>query len=456
MVDPTPFTPKKPKLALISETALASLFAHEAVADWRYVFDWGQWMYWDGHQWDRDDVLAIEDAVQLFVGEHGERAASDKAKTQLTSSRMVFAILKLARSSKLLRADVGQWDHDAMALSCKGTIHDLGSSVSRAAVAGDYVTKTCAVEPGADGCPKWEAFLRLITGGDEDLMHYLQVMSGYLLTGSTKEQCLFFLYGPGGNGKSTFVNTIAGVMGDYAVNAPMDMLAISYHERHPTELARLQGARLVTASETAEGRRWDETRLKQLTGGDMISARYMNQNFFDFMPQFKLLASGNHKPELRGIDEALRRRVRIIPFVVRIAESERIFGFEELLKEEWSGILTWMMDGCAMWLEEGLGTVPAVTEATSDYFEAEDTVALWLQEATADAPDNFETSTSLFQSWEAYCKRTGEKAPGSMKALISALKKRTDLRWHRSSHSRGFYGKRIMSFEEQDLWSHRP
>ena len=198
-----------------------------------------------------------------------------------------------------------------------------------------------------------------MTNDDAALIDYLQRVCGYCLTGSTREQCLFFLYGPGGNGKTTFVETVSGIMGDYARTAAVDTFSASNgHDRHPTELANLQGARLVVATETAEGRHWDETRIKTLTGGDMISARFMRQDFFSYRPVLKLMVSGNHKPELKGVDEAWRRRMQIIPFIAEIPASRRIRGYGELLREEWPAILAWMIEGARYWLRDGRGRHP--------------------------------------------------------------------------------------------------
>src|SRR5262249_7531439 len=157
---------------------------------------------------------------------------------------------------------------------------------------------------------------------------------------------LFFLHGLGANGKSVFLRTGAGVVGDYHKTASMEMLTVTNSERHPTELAMLRGARLVTAIETEEGKQWHESKLKALTGGDLIAARFMRQDFFEYIPQFKLLIAGNHKPAFRNVDEAIRRRVKLMPFTVTIPKSKRDRALSDKLKAEWPGILRWMIDGC--------------------------------------------------------------------------------------------------------------
>jgi P4 family phage/plasmid primase-like protien len=176
---------------------------------------------------------------------------------------------------------------------------------------------------------------------------------------------IFFLHGTGANGKTVFTSAVSGIMGDYALAAPMDTFIESKIDRHPTELAMLRGARLVTATETEAGRYWNESRLKALTGGDMISARYMRGDFFQFAPTFKLMISGNYRPSLRNIDEAIRRRLHLIPFTVTIPPDERDPDLPDKMKAEWPGILQWMVDGCTDWRECGLAPPEAVTKATS-------------------------------------------------------------------------------------------
>src|SRR4030095_9190084 len=193
--------------------------------------------------------------------------------------------------------------------------------------------------------------------------------------GITREHAWFFLYGTGANGKSVFVNTIAALMGDYAKTAPIETFTETNSEHHPTDLAGLQGARLVSAVETEEDRRWAENKIKRLTGGDPISARFMRQDFFEYVPQFKLVVAGNHKPGLRSVDEATRRLLNLLPFTVTIPEAERDRELHEKLRTEWPGILGWAIEGCLNWQREGLNPPAIVSEATDDYLATEDLLA---------------------------------------------------------------------------------
>jgi putative DNA primase/helicase len=233
---------------------------------------------------------------------------------------------------------------------------------------------------------------------------------------------MFFLYGTGANGKSTFLNAVTSAMGDYHRTAPIETFTSSPTDRHPTDLAGLRGTRLVTAIETEEGRRWAESRIRTLTGGDPISARFMRQDFFEYMPQFKLVFAGNHKPGLRSVDEAIRRRFNLIPFIVTIPPRERDRKLGDKLQHELPGILAWIVEGTAAWRRFGLCPPLVVTEATAAYLEAEDAIAAWLEDCCERA-EAFTTSTCLFRSWSDWANANGELA-GSIKRLVAALEAR--------------------------------
>ena len=246
--------------------------------------------------------------------------------------------------------------------------------------------------------------------GDTELIGFLQRVAGYALTGSTVEHALFFLYGTGANGKGVLLNTLTGIFGDYATIAAMETFTASNSERHPTDLAMLRGARLVSAQETEEGRRWAEAKIKSLTGGDPISARFMRMDFFTYVPQFKLLIAGNHKPGLQGVDEAIRRRLNLVPFAVTIPPAERDLRLPEKLGAEWPAILRWAIDGCLEWRRRGLDQPQAVRAATDEYLADEDVFARWLGEFCQRTAWCHETTAELFASWRKYCEQTGEQA----------------------------------------------
>ena len=267
-------------------------------------------------------------------------------------------------------------------------------------------------------------------------MRFLQQIAGYCLTGDTREHALFFIYGPGGNGKSVFLNTLNGILADYAETAVMDAFAASAHDKHSTDIAMLRGARLVSVSETEEGRAWAETRVKQLTGGDKVTARFMRQDNFTFTPRFKLVIVGNHKPVLTNVDDAAKRRFNIIPFTRKPPRPDQ--QLEEKLKAEWPGILRWMIEGCLDWQANGLVRPAIVAEATAEYFDDQDTFGQWLDECCLKERNAFEVQAKLYASWKAFAERQGDR-PGSSKAfsanLIARVRGRQDAdRRHAVSH----------------------
>ncbi|WP_048863261.1 phage/plasmid primase, P4 family, partial [Acidisphaera rubrifaciens] len=258
---------------------------------------------------------------------------------------------------------------------------------------------------------------------DADLVRFLQRAAGYALTGSTREHALFFGYGTGGNGKGVFLNTLAGIFGDYATIAPMETFAATQTDRHPTELAMLRGARLVTAQETEQGRAWAESRIKSLTGGDPITARFMRADFFTYQPQFKLFIAGNHKPALRNVDEAMRRRMHMIPFTVTIPPDQRNPNLAAELKAEWPAILAWAIAGCLDWQRQGLAAPAAVAAATDEYLSGEDALGQWIEECCEVGRHCQEGSTVLYSAWKTWAERAGEQA-GTQRRFSQALQTR--------------------------------
>jgi P4 family phage/plasmid primase-like protien len=243
-----------------------------------------------------------------------------------------------------------------------------------------------------------------------------------------------FGYGTGANGKGTYLNTLTGIMADYAVVAPMETFTATQNDRHSTDMAMLRGARLVTAQETEEGRRWAEAKIKALTGGDPITARFMRQDFFTFQPAFKLFIAGNHKPGLRGVDEALRRRLNLIPFTVTIAAAARDPELAEKLKAEWPGILAWMIEGCLAWQHKRLSPPAAVVTATDSYMEAEDALAAWIKDRCKAIGYGGTESSVLYRDWRAWAQAAGEE-PGSQKRFSQALEAKGYAKDPKARHS---------------------
>jgi putative DNA primase/helicase len=425
-----------------SDDALALRFADRHEGAVRFVAAWGQWFRYDGKVWRQDATLHAFDLARRICRDASAECNGKKGeKAALASAKTVSAIERLAKSDRRIAATIDQWDADPWLLNTPDGVVDLRTGRLRANRADDYMTKMTAAGPRG-ACPLFLAFLARITGGDPEIVAYLKRALGYALTGITREHALFFGYGTGANGKSVLLSTVAGLLGDYHKTAPIETFTASNVDRHPTDLAMLRGARLVTATETEEGRQWAESRIKTLTGGDRVSARFMRQDFFEFTPQFKLFIAGNHRPGLRSVDEAIRRRFHLIPFAVTIPPEERDGELTEKLKAEWPGILAWIVEGCLEWQVEGVAAPKAVTEATAEYLNSEDAIAAWIEERCERDPNAWSGASALFASWASWAAKSGE-ALGSQKKFSRKLVDRKFPK-HDVTAGRGFYGLRIL------------
>jgi putative DNA primase/helicase len=405
-----------------SDDALALAFTTEHGDDLRYVAAWNRWLKWDGTRWAHENTLLAFNHARAICREAAAAATKETVAKAITSAKTVAGVVALARVDRQHAATTDQWDDDPWLLNTPGGMVDLVTGRMREHRREAYCTKITAAAPGA-GCPLWLKFLDRIFDKDAELIAFVQRVAGYALTGITREHALFFGFGTGANGKSVFVTTLAGILGDYHRTAAIETFVSSPVERHPTDLASLRGARLVTATETEEGRHWAESRLKTLTGGDKIAARFMRQDFFEFTPAFKLLVVGNHKPRLRSVDEAIRRRLQLIPFSVTIPASERDPELACKLEDERPGILRWAIKGCLEWQRQGLNPPKAVRAATADYLTAEDAFGAWLDERCWRDPQAWTASGALFGSWSQWAAAAGEYV-GSLRRFNDILEAR--------------------------------
>jgi putative DNA primase/helicase len=420
-----------------TDESLALRFAEVNEERLRYVAAWSKWMQWTGSHWQPDDTLLAFDLARVVCREAAAECNDARIATGLASARTVAAVERLARADRRLAATSDQWDCDPWLINTpQGTV-DLRSSAMRTHCSVDYITKVTAAEPGGD-CPIWLSFLDQITASDAAMQAFIQRMFGYALTGETSAHALFFLFGTGANGKSVTIDTISGLLNDYHRTAAIETFTASNSDRHPTDLAGLRGARLVTAVETEEGRRWAESRIKTLTGGDRIAARFMRQDYFEFAPQFKLVIAGNHKPGLRSVDEAIRRRFHLLPFTVTIPPHDRDAHLREKLRAEWSGIFAWMIDGCLAWQRDGLQPPAAVIDATAAYLDAEDAISAWIDDCCQRDAMAWASATELFQSWKVWAEAAGEFV-GSAKRFGQNLETR-GFTPQRKRNGRGYVG----------------
>jgi putative DNA primase/helicase len=384
-----------------SEEALALAFATCHAAKVRYVAKWGSWLLYDAKQWKLDDTRKVFSLARTLCRLVANGVNKPGQAKSIASAKTRAAVVTLAGEDRRLSATSEQWDVDPWLLNTPGGVVDLHSGRMRPHKPEDYMTKMTAVAPNG-ACPQFKQFLHRIFDGDREMVTYVQRVFGYALTGVTSEHALFFLFGGGSNGKSVLVNTVRGIFAGYHQTAALDTFTASDHERHPTDLAMLRGARLVTSTETEEGARWAEAKVKTLTGGDAIQARFMRQDFFEFVPQFKLVVSGNHKPRLRAVNVAIRRRMNLLPFNVTISDEERDANLAEKLKAEWPGILAWMIKGCLEWQRIGLSPPQKVIDATEEYLDSEDTFGTFLKETCVPDANAEVSSQMLYGIWKDY------------------------------------------------------
>ena len=357
----------------------------------------GSWFRFDGNVWRREETkLAHHYARALATS----MADDDPKAKPLRKVNVWEAIERGARTVREFVAKPEDWNQDLWLLGTpRGTV-DLRTGVLRPGNPDDHVSRLTAAAPvplerfdPARDCPRWLAFLDEALGGDAEAIRFLRMWGGYSLTGVTKEHALVFVYGPGGSGKSTAVNTMSDILGEYAINVATRTLTAAKHEDHPEEIARMDGARLVWASETERGRAWAENRIKSLTGGDKITARFMRQNSYEFTPQLKLTIVGNNAPTLTSVDEAIKRRFIILPF--DHPPKSKDTDLPAKLKAEWSGILSWMIEGCLDWQANGLIRPEVATRATQAYFDEQDIFAQWIEDC-CELGDFADTTANLW------------------------------------------------------------
>jgi putative DNA primase/helicase len=433
----------------LTEDAIALRFSEQYADTLRYVSTRGQWLQWSGNKWCPEKTSLAFDLVRQSCREDAKTFGNGNPSSTVYSRKVVAAVEFFARADRRQAATVEQFDAQDMLFNTGGTsgmidaTFDLISGIPVPPNPAHYITKSTACSAAPPGAPHpiWTAFLNRCVP-DVETQKFLQRFFGYCATGSTIEHTFLFLYGTGANGKSTLVNTIREIFGDYATIADIGTFIASNQDRHPADLAKLVGARLAVAQETQKGRQWDEAKIKTMTGGDTMTARFMRQDWFDFTPKFKLLVTGNYKPRLESIDEAMRRRLLLVPFMVQIPPDERDPDLSDKLKAEWPALLRWILDGCGEWRRDGLKPPATVTEATKDYFDNQDLLQQWLDDSTEDGgPYAFTATADLYASWRAWCDARGIK-PGSSNNLSEAIEDHGFER-KRSGHSRARGFKRL-------------
>ena len=406
-------------LKSLTDTGNAARFSSRYSDSVRYVFGMG-WVVWDGSRWHRDQQdHVMELAKKLAMSIHQETAAIDNAgirdaivkhaKASLQAPKLK-AMIELAQSEPALAAQPLQLDADDMLLGVANGVVNLKTGKLRAAHRDDLMTMySPIVFDSSAQCPQFVSFIDQVTGNDKQLAKYLQRMVGYCLTGLTVEQCLFFFYGKGANGKSTFLNVIKALVGaDLAKQTPTETLMVK-RTSATNDIARLQNVRIVIANEVEDGALLAESLIKNMTGGEAMAARFHYREYFDFVPKFKLFIAGNHKPTIRGRDEGIWRRIRLVPFEVTIPKAKRDKHLQDKLFKELPGILNWAIKGCLDWQKHQLCEPKVVTDAVTNYRQEMDVIGQWVDECCQVGMQHECKAGEAYSSYKFWSEQNGYK-----------------------------------------------
>jgi len=447
----------------------AERFAGWAKGRLVYLSDSNKWLRWNNKSWEECGqagaiALASQFAKGLFadLANNPHNMRKSAAAKQANSKKGIDAIAKLSEPHLAMLSS--EMDADPYTLGCANGWIDLRSGKLFPPDPLKLITRVSPVSYVPDAqCPKFSAFLERLFGADEGMVAYLQRMAGYCLTGATKERVFFIAYGPTKGGKSTFFTTLGRIMGDYGMYAQVSHL--NRQSADPTaqseHLARLNGARFVTAAEGARVQSVDEALIKQMTGGEPITARFMHGHLFQFQPQFKLVIYTNVRPKLSG-DKALFNRVHSIPFDVQIPESERINGFGDvLISSEAEGILAWAVRGCIAWQQQGLNPPRKVLDATAQYQNESDEIQAYLDARVSCGRSALEGKGATAEDYEKWAADDGRE-PIRKHLLNEELKLRfteTKFRPRGGKQVRGWRGFHLKRDEDEtapEFHDHQP
>jgi putative DNA primase/helicase len=437
-----------------SDNLLAERFVAQYQHKIRYVHLWKRWMIWTGTYWQRDERGTVFDAIRRC-----------NLKLGMTSVAKARSTEAFAQSFQNVSVDTKIWNRDPYLLGTPGGTVDLRTGELRPADPKDYITMITAVAPAekADDttCPRWLQFMDEINAKDAERIRFEQQWSGYSLTGDTREQCLLFLYGPGSNGKGVRCQVTFWLLGDYAHMAALDLFLVSYGDKHTTSLAALYGKRVVIASETQEGRTWDIVLIKQLTGGDPMTARFMRCDDFTFNPEAKLIISSNHQPKLPSVGVAEKRRFNLKRYDFQPKQID--YQLVNKLKVEGPGILRWKIDGCLDWQKNGLIRPDSVIKDTDEYMQQQDDVTNWILDCAELDPrlntSICETTAKLFASWRLWAEARNIRV-GRETELVEKLRSQHGCRPNENikvnglngeeRRARGLYGIKLLASAPDD------
>jgi putative DNA primase/helicase len=425
---------KAPDAFHLTDLGNAQRFVAEHGQAVRYSYTSKSWLVWTGCYWRRDATAEVQRLAKgTVVGLYAEAAiaSNEDARKRLVAhaakserAERIAAMLRMAESEPEVATTDDAFDQGIWLLNVANGTLDLRTGELRPHDPANLITHLLDVPYDAEArCPRWNRFLRQVLAGDKALEGFIRRFAGYVLTGSTREQVLALLYGRGKNGKSVFLETLRALLGPLSRTARFDSFLVKRHDGIPTDIARLRGARLVTAAEAQEGCRLDEALIKQLTGGDTITARFLYGHEFEYRATFKLLLVANHRPVIRGTDLAIWRRVKLVPFTVTISEDDRDPDLADKLRAELPGILAWAVRGCLEWQRDGLGEPSAVREATASYRSEMDVLGAFLAERCEESPDAIVSAKRLYYAYAIWSEACRER-PVSKRAFGLALEER--------------------------------
>jgi putative DNA primase/helicase len=398
----------------------------------RFVRAWNQWLVWDGRRWNRDELGAQHVAAkQVVAAIYADASAVARAAAVAVNSgtttqegsaledltkhardtakrSRLEAMIALAESEPELAASSKIWDADPWLLNVANGTVDLRTGEIRPHRQSDLITMIAPVDydPLAKA-PRFEQFIARVQP-DPEIRAWIQRYLGYALTGDVREQCLAFCFGGGSNGKSVLLDVVLNVIGGYGLRAAADLVLAKHGEAHPTERADLEGKRLVVCSEIEQGRTWAEALIKRITGDQSITARRMRQDFYTFPATHKLIVAANTRPVVRGTDHGIWRRMRLIPWLVKIPDEEQDKTLpQQLLEQEAPGILAWLVRGCLAWQNRGIGSTASIDLATSEYRADQDVLGRWIEDRCDLVPGGWHATKSLYESFVEWCKEEG-------------------------------------------------
>ena len=405
----------------------------------RYSAIHHKWYIWNGKYWEQDDGAITTYAlscIRNIINEAEMQQDSDKRRDLIKhslrseSAGRLKAVTELAATYPEIKLLPEQMDANPWLLNCQNGTINLKTGKLQPFEAKNYMTKMCKAEYDPN-CPTplWIALLDKVTRGDKAMQRYIQKAFGYALTGDTSEQAIFILYGTGSNGKSTLLNIFSEILDTYAQSAKSDTFMEKKNDNVNNDIARLNGARFVTAIEMQENKRMSESLIKSMTGGDRLVTRFLYGEFFEYTPQFKVFLAVNHKPVIRDDTNSIWRRIKLIPFMNTFTEQERDKHYSaKILASEMPGILAWAVQGCLLWQQEGLTMPDDVTQATQAYKAEMDSFALFFDECCVEKEEAHVSNKMLRAKYDEWCKENGEYAltqrPFSQKLLERGYQKR--------------------------------